>query len=331
MNNYTRDLHQNQLETPVLFITFCRPGTTRKVFEKIRQAQPKKLYIAQNFPSSDNTEEIKKWKDVRAIIENVDWDCDARRLYRERYLGVKTSVSSAIDWFFENVEEGIILEDDCLPSQSFFWFCQELLEKYRNDTRIMCIGGSTYVEKEDNFSNYSYHFARTGGIWGWASWRRAWKLYEPEMESWPQAKRENIMRDLFTGEPEFYKLFNDLFEKAYQNNFTWDYQWAYSKLIHSSLNIMPCRNLICNIGFGTAEAAHTHSRQDRFSNMRLHEIKFPLKHPKFIVIDRKFNYQNFKYITHKHVIFKIARIIASLLPSKLVIFLKDILLKDKGI
>ena len=137
MDNYIIDLYQYQLETPVLFITFRRPDTTRKVFEKIRQAQPKRLYIAQNFPSSDNAEEIKKWKDVRAIIENVDWDCDNRKLYRERYLDVKTSVSSAIDWFFENVEEGIILEDDCLPSQSFFWFCQELLEKYRNDTRII--------------------------------------------------------------------------------------------------------------------------------------------------------------------------------------------------
>ena len=155
------------------------------------------------------------------------------------------------------------------------------------------------------------------------------KLYEPEMESWPQAKKENIMRDLFTGEPELYKLYNSWFEKAYQNNFTWDFQWTYTKLIHSSLNIMPCKNLIRNIGHGTAGATHTHSREDRFSNMRLHEIKFPLKHPKFTVIDREFNYQNFKYLIHDHVVFKIARRIASLLPSKLVIFLKHILFKSK--
>ena len=158
-------------------------------------------------------------------------------------MGCKRRVSSGLNWVFDTVEEAIILEDDCLPHPTFFRFCEELLEKYRNDTRIMHIAGSTYVEKEDNFNHYSYHFARVGGIWGWATWRRAWILYEPEMESWPQAKKENIMKDLFTGEPELYKLYNSWFKMAYQNNFTWDYQWTYTKIIHSSLNIMPCRSL----------------------------------------------------------------------------------------
>lgn len=305
------------LKTAVLLLVFNRPDTTQQVFEAIRKAKPHRLYVAADGPRADKLGEAEKVEQVRKIATQIDWSCEVKTLFRDENLGCKVAVSSAIDWFFENVEEGIILEDDCLPSQSFFWFCQELLEKYRNDTRIMCVAGSTYVEKDDNFNHYSYHFARVGGIWGWASWRRAWRLYEPEMESWPQARKENIMSDLFTGEPELYKLYNGWFEKAYQNNFTWDYQWTYTKIIHSSLNIMPCKNLIRNIGHGTAGATHTNSRNDRFSNMKSHEIKFPLTHPQFVVIDRKFNYQNFKYATcdHVNVFIKFARKIYRILTK----------------
>lgn len=325
----TNFIPPHPLKTAVLLLVFNRPDTTKQVFEAIRKAKPPMLYVAADGARADMPDETEKVEEVRKIATQVDWDCEVKTLFRDDNLGCKVAVSSAIDWFFENEEEGIILEDDCLPSQSFFWFCQELLEKYRNDTRIMHIAGSTYVEKKDNFNHYSYHFARVGGIWGWATWRRAWKLYEPEMESWPQAKNDNIMKDLFIGELELYKLYNSWFKMAYQNNYTWDYQWTYTKIIHSSLNIMPCKNLIRNIGHGTTEAANTHSKNDRFSKMKLHEIEFPLIHPQFIVIDKKFNYQNFKYATYEHVIIKVARKIVSVLPSKLVSLIKHILFKGK--
>ena len=286
---------KRELTIPILFLIFNRLNTTQQVFNEIKKAKPTKLFVAADGPREDKEGEIEKCQVARDIIKQVDWDCEVKTLFRDKNLGCKIAVSSAIDWFFENVEEGIILEDDCLPSQSFFWFCQELLEKYRNDTRIMHIAGMTYVEKKNNINNYSYHFARVGGIWGWATWRRAWKLYEPEMKSWPEAQKENILKDLFIGEKQLYSLYKSWFREAYRNIYTWDYQWTYTKLIHSSINIMPQKNLITNIGFNT-DATHTSEEKSRFEKMKKYELDFPLNHPKFIVVDKKFNYQNFKFV-----------------------------------
>ena len=284
MDNYIIDLYQYQLETPVLFITFRRPDTTRKVFEKIRQAQPKRLYIAQNFPSSDNAEEIKKWKDVRAIIENVDWDCDNRKLYRERYLDVKTSVSSAIDWFFENVEEGIILEDDCLPSQSFFWFCQELLEYYRSDTRIMMVSGNNF-----QFGNIrgegSYYYSKYAHIWGWATWKRAWRYFDVNMKNYESFKREDQINNIFDIKQQR-NYWNNIFQLTHDDKInTWDFQWAYTCFTNNGLCIMPNVNLVSNIGF-SKKALHTKDENSIFSNIEVKEIK-NIIHPNFILVDQE--------------------------------------------
>jgi hypothetical protein len=279
MDNYIMDLYQDQLETPVLFITFRRPDTTRKVFERIRQAQPKRLYTAQNFPSSDNTEEIRKWKDVRAIIENVDWDCDTRRLYRERYLDVKTSVSSAIDWFFENVEEGIILEDDCLPDQSFFQFSEIMLEKYRNDTRIMMISGTNFLFNKVTISE-SYFFSKYYAIWGWATWRRAWMKYDIDMNNWPEFRNNKQLTRVF-GDKKIIEYYTNMFQAAYNNKInTWDIQWVYSCILNNGLSVVPGKNLIANIGvIGT----HTSPKPSIFINMPTGTINVNnIKHPVFV-------------------------------------------------
>jgi len=159
-----------QLKIPVAFIIFNRPDTTERVFAEIAKAKPPKLPVIADNPRADHSDDNEKCSAARAIIDRVNWDCEVETLFRNENLGCKVAVSSAIDWFFENVEEGIILEDYCLPSQSFFWFCQELLEKYRNDTRIMHIAGSTYVEKKDNFNHHSHHFVRVGCIWEWGKY-----------------------------------------------------------------------------------------------------------------------------------------------------------------
>ena len=149
--------------TPVLFVVFNRPDNARRVFEAIRLARPTVLYVAADGPRSGVVDEERLCRETRAIVEQVDWPCEVQTRFQETNLGCRLAVSSAISWFFENVEEGIILEDDCLPSQSFFRFCSELLERYRDDSRVMCVAGSTYVEKRDNPDAHSYHFCRVGG------------------------------------------------------------------------------------------------------------------------------------------------------------------------
>jgi hypothetical protein len=187
----------------------------------------------------------------------------------------------------------------------------------------MHIAGSTYVEKPNNLQEYDYHFARVGGIWGWASWRRSWNLYELEMESYPRAIEEKIFDDLFIGEDDLKKLYLDWFKNAYGNTHTWDYQWTYTKIINNSINIMPAKNLVKNIGHGTADATHTIGENFKFSNMRLNEIELPLRHPKFIVIDREFNYLNFKFDTDKEFKEILYQLIKKILPKFLVTLLRQ--------
>ncbi|MDP3996397.1 MAG: hypothetical protein Q8P86_01735 [bacterium] len=323
------------LDTPVLFLIFNRPDTTRQVFSAIRAAKPRQLFIAADGPRKDKKGESEKCRQTREIALDIDWPCEVKTLFRENNLGCKIAVSSGIDWFFDNVEQGIILEDDCLPNQSFFWFCQELLGKYKDDSRIMCIAGMTYVEKENNPNSYSYHFCRVGGIWGWASWRRAWKLYELEMQSYPQAIEERVFDDLFIGEKVLKNTYLSWFKNAYRNTFTWDYQWTYTKIINNSINIMPAKNLVKNIGFGIEGATNTTKPDPRFSEMIQKEMKFPLIHPKFIVIDRKFNFSNFEYTTRVPLTDKLNRylynllyymklLLKTILPESVVEFLKNL-------
>ena len=157
-----------KLETPVLFLVFNRPDTTAQVFEAIRQAKPPRLYVASDGAREDKEGELEKVKQVREIVSQVDWNCEVKTLFRDKNLGCKIAVSSAIDWFFEQEEMGIILEDDCLPHPTFFRFCQELLERYRDDERIGMISGNNF-QFGRKCTDYSYYFSMYSHIWGWAS------------------------------------------------------------------------------------------------------------------------------------------------------------------
>ena len=200
------------LTTPVLFLVFNRPDTTEKVFEAIRQAKPQKLFVAADGPRGNRLGEKEKCEQVRKIATTVDWDCEVKTLFREKNLGCKFAVSSAIDWFFKNVEEGIVLEDDCLPSQSFFWFCQELLERYRNDERVMLIGGNN--RGVDFLKNHSYFFSKYVQIWGWATWRRSWEKYDSKIRKWKLVK-EQIGNYIYS--PKEVKLRIKQFDNVYNN------------------------------------------------------------------------------------------------------------------
>lgn len=271
------------LITPVLFLIFNRPDTTKQVFEAIRKAKPQKLYIAADGPRDDRPGEDEKCARVRKIATAVDWDCEVKTLFRKINFGCKIAISSSIDWFFENVEEGIILEDDCLPSQSFFWFCQELLETYRNDTRVMSIGGNN---KGLSFSKpHSYFFSKYVQIWGWATWKKSWEKYDYKIEKWATVKEE-ISNYIYSRKE--IKIRIKQFDSVYNNKLdTWDFQWNFICLIHNGLSVLPSLNLISNIGF-TDDATHTTMKRNKLNNLNRYEIKFPLYAPDYIIFNNKF-------------------------------------------
>lgn len=273
------------LQSPVLFVIFNRLDTAQRVFDAIRQARPERLFVAADGPREDMPGEAATCARVRRIIDTIDWDCNVVKLFHDKNLGCKSNVSSAIDWFFDNVEEGIILEDDCLPSRSFFRFCQELLAYYRDDTRIMQICG-TNVLKEWNRSGQSCFFSAYGPVWGWASWRRAWRHYDVNMELWPEIRRNGFYVDMAQNEDEaVYR--RDLYDKVFRGEIdTWDYQWGFAKMINHGLSVIPAVNLISNIGFD-AGATHTAADQSNpYANMEINNMHFPLAIPSCVICDR---------------------------------------------
>lgn len=267
MNN--TEYKPGQLETPVAFMIFNRPEYTKAVFAEIRKAQPKKLFIVADGPRTPSEEAI--CIETRAVVENIDWPCEIHRNYAERNLGLKERFRSGLNWYFENVEEGIILEDDCLPHPSFFRFTAEMLEKYKNDERVMMISGSNYVQGHQ--APTSYFFSRCFSIWGWATWRRAWQKYDGTMNSWPQLKKEGLNK--YYSDPYARRHIAQSFENVYSGKTnTWDTQWFFTCLVNSALAVVPSKNLISNIG-----VAGTH--QGGFNqNLPIFDLyEKPLKHP----------------------------------------------------
>lgn len=273
-----------QLTTPVLFLIFNRPILTEKVFRAIRQAKPTKLYIAADGPRHDKEGELENCLNARSIALSVDWDCEVKTLFRDVNLGCGKGVSSAITWFFENEPEGIILEDDCLPASDFFPFCVELLERYRHDKRVMSIGGCNLVPEELRSNHCSYSFSNHNNIWGWASWRRAWRLYDYEMSNYKKVKELGYLKNHFSSDYE-YDYFQWVFERTFLlPSITWDYQWEFVRRINSGLTILPQKNLISNLGFGE-DATHTTNPVDKSSNLKLENLEFPLEHPEYMIVD----------------------------------------------
>jgi hypothetical protein len=214
----------------------------------------------------------------------VNWDCEVLKNYSDVNLGCKRRVSSGLDWVFDTVEEAIILEDDCLPHPTFFRFCEEMLEKYRDDERIAMISG-------DNFQfgrkrrGYGYYFSRYPHIWGWASWRRAWDNYDVDMKLWPKIRDGGWLEDLL-GDRKSVWYWKYKFENVYQGKIdTWDYQWTFACWIQSALTVIPNVNLVSNIGFGI-KAVHTQDK-DKFAQMEIESMSFPISHPDYILRDSK--------------------------------------------
>ena len=179
---------KNSLETAILILLFNRPETTIRVFDKISQIKPQRLYIASDGPRKNIDGEKEKVKKVREIATRVDWPCEVKTLFRNENLGCKKGVSSAITWFFEQEEQGIILEDDCVPNLDFFTFCESLLDRYAEDERVSVITGNNFQNNKWR-GDASYYFSKYNHCWGWASWRRSWKDYQGDIKFWPKWKK----------------------------------------------------------------------------------------------------------------------------------------------
>lgn len=242
-------------DTAVLLIVFNRPENTARVLEAIREARPQRLYIAADGPRTHIATDPEKVEQVRKICSNVDWDCQVYRLYRDQNLGCKVAVSSAVDWYFRQEEQGIILEDDCLPHPDFFRYCTELLDRYKDDSRIFSITG-TNIQDGHQRGDASYYFSKYAHVWGWASWRRAWAHYRVNMDYWPVFKHSKEWRRRNFSILEM-KCWNKIFGLVYQNKVdTWDYQWTACHFYKNGLVVTPNVNLISNIGWGD-DATHT--------------------------------------------------------------------------
>jgi hypothetical protein len=293
------------MKTPVAFIIFNRPDTTKRVFEAIRQAKPPKLLVIADGPRADRPGEAEKCTATRAIIGSVDWECEVLTNYSDVNLGCKIRVSSGLDWVFSEVEEAIILEDDCLPEQSFFQFCELMLDHYSKDTRIMLITGSNPLR--DWKSNIqSYHFSYYGGIWGWATWKRAWDFFDVNMLQWGDAEIKYRVRDVLADEKQ-YKARKKIYETTYKGMIdTWDFQWSFIRLVQSGLSIVSSVNLISNIGFNS-DATHTKLSDSHLSNIPREQIQFPLKINTFVAVDRDYDKQLFLFLTKKFNILKKVR------------------------
>lgn len=276
-----------KLDTPVVFIVFNRPDTTQQVFKEIAKAKPPKLLVVADGPRTDRPGEAEKCQATRAVIKLVDWPCEVYTNYAEANLGCKKRVSSGLDWAFELVEEAIILEDDCLPHPTFFRYCQELLEKYREDDRIGLISGcNLFPDTKSALGDYDYFFTKYIEIWGWASWRRVWKgYYDVSMASFPE-DGEKILGAVISNPvylrrkiKEFWDVYNGLVS-------SWAYPLSLACLSQNLLTVIPKNNMIYNLGFGP-EATHT--KDSEVKTVETKALTFPLKHPRWVFSCREYD------------------------------------------
>lgn len=271
---------QPPLDTPILFLIFNRPDTTRVVFEQVKLVRPTKLFIAADAPRPHVAGEEEKCKEARSIVTAIDWKCEVHTLFRKKNLGCGLAVSSAITWFFKQVEEGIILEDDCFPDLSFFYYCRQLLTTYRNNTKVMLIGGNNF-QNGIQHGQGSYYFTHYPEIWGWAAWRRTWELYDFRMTGLKEAFQSGKFKQVFKTSAETNYWYQKFVDTSLGRNNTWDYQLMFSILNSGGCAISPQVNLVKNIGLENNPTHH--SLRDTSKELTTTAMIFPLVHPKMEV------------------------------------------------
>ena len=298
----------------MLLIAWRRPQTLRQVIDAIRPVKPSRLFIACDGPSPDRSDEAEKVAATRAVIETeIDWPCQIERLYSEVNQGCRLGVSRAITWFFEQIEEGIILEDDCVPHLDFFPYCTTLLERYRHDTRVWCISGNNFQNGQWR-GDGSYYFSRYNHCWGWASWRRCWQHYDSALKDWPTLRDSGLLGTIFEDPVErryWVSIWQRLLETGKPD--TWDYQWTFTCLANSGLTALPNQNLVSNVGFGK-DATHTLRKEN--PTYAPEKGMGKLNHPSFIIRECQAD----RFFVHKNLVSR-RRLLASHLKTLLKTYL----------
>jgi hypothetical protein len=272
-----------QLQTPVAYVIFNRPSQTRLTFAAIRAQKPLKLFLIADGPRYGHPTDAERCKEVQEIVSNIDWPCEVFRNYSDKNLGCKLRVTTGIDWVFQQVDQAIILEDDCLPHPDFFNFCEKLLNKYKDDNRISVITGDNF-QQGNRRGNYSYYFSIYPHCWGWATWKRSWLINDSSISFWPRFKVSKQWAELLIDKVER-SYWEGIFDRIHYCQFesTWDYQWLASVWYHGGLTATPNVNLVSNIGFGM-DGTHTitQKEQDGLPTCSLG----PLTHPTDVAKDQ---------------------------------------------
>lgn len=289
--------------TPIALIIFNRPDYTQKLFDKISEIKPSVLYLIADGPREKNNDDAVNCDLVRKIFDKVSWKCELIKDFSDTNLGCGRRPYTGISNLFDTFEEAIILEDDCIPHSSFFRFSSELLEKYRDDTRVMQISGFNYINKIYGYSTpQSYHFHKAFACWGWATWRRVWEHYDYQIKNWPLLKETGFLADYLSDESAV-NYANRLFDETYANSDTidyWDYQLWYAIWSQNGLAICPNINLVENVGI---LGGGTHFNADVSNDLyiKAQQMEFPLNHPPFILRDAKSDQLRFQYILQEQV------------------------------
>lgn len=289
------------IDTPVLFLVFRRPELTQRVWDAIRAVCPRRVYVACDGPRAGRPDDETAVAAVRTLIDRDTAGMQVERLYRSENLGCGKAVSSAISWFFDAESEGIILEDDCLPDPSFFPYCTELLERYRDDSNVMQIAGFNPVSDRYEPST-DYVFTQYGWQWGWATWRRAWRHFDLRMREWPDFKRAGLQHGA-----NFWPARAGLLEETYRGNVdTWDYQWAFAMASRWGLSAVPRVSLVQNIGIGGG-THYQETTTGQQATTAAGSLSSSLQHCRFIVPDPRYEAEIRKRFTPRSFVRRISQ------------------------
>lgn len=276
-----------KFNTPVLLITFNRPDVTRRVLDRILEMEPPVLYFFNDAPRPGNERDREMCAEIRRMADSISFSGVLKTRFEESNLGCKMGESTAMSWLFENEEMGIVIEDDILPSQEFFWYCQEMLDRYKDEPRVFSITGCNLLN-EWKSSRQDYHFALFGSYWGWAGWRRVWQLYDVDIPLWKDEEiRRLVMNYLPT--PQYRKLRKkELDSILNETNSTWDFQFCLLHYLYHGLSVVPSRNMIENIGINREDAVHMVG-ESPFSDLRHGTVSLPMKANPFMIPDMEYD------------------------------------------
>lgn len=296
------------MKTPVALIIYHRSQTTRKIIKSLREVKASEIFVIADGPK--NVKDAERCAETRALIKLIDWKCNVHKLYSSTNMGLRKRIVTGLNWVFSKVDRAIILEDDLVIDKSFYRFCEEMLEKYKNNMKIISIAGNNFLDDTRGIQE-SYYFSRHVYSWGWATWRRAWHLYDDKMSNWPSIKKSGLLKETLKGN-SIYLYWKGIFDltKRHAIN-SWAYAWMYTAYVNHMLTIIPVCNLVSNVGVGK-DATNTLLKA-RTLALTTKSMKFPLKHPEAVkrndILDAKA--ERILYVTPRNAVGLIIRLLLS--------------------